>query len=282
MEPKISIIVPCYNQAQYLDECLESVLEQTFHDWECIIINDGSPDDTAEVSKKWIEKDLRFKYIYQVNAGLSATRNKGIENSIGEFILPLDADDKISKDYLAVCINEFLNDKDLNVVYGKAVKFGAINSVWILADYNFNNLLQSNMIFCSAMFKKTDWQKVNGYDQNMTFGYEDWEFWINILKDSGKVKRNLDCTFYYRIQNNNSMIDLLNKDADKKFMMQKYIFDKHKSLFTTQTDFDLFVENKLANKKLNSLHHYLSLSQLSLLIFKRFRYLVYLFLKSKA
>jgi glycosyltransferase involved in cell wall biosynthesis len=61
--PEISIIVPCYNQAQYLDECLQSVLNQTYQDWECIIVDDGSPDNTEKVVKKWIEKDSRFQYL---------------------------------------------------------------------------------------------------------------------------------------------------------------------------------------------------------------------------
>ena len=63
MNPLISVIVPCYNQAQYLDECLQSVLDQTYQNWECIIVNDGSPDHTEEVAKKWTEKDPRFKYL---------------------------------------------------------------------------------------------------------------------------------------------------------------------------------------------------------------------------
>ncbi len=63
MNPLISVIVPCYNQAQYLDECLQSVLNQIYTDWECIIVNDGSPDHTEEIAKKWLEKDPRFRYI---------------------------------------------------------------------------------------------------------------------------------------------------------------------------------------------------------------------------
>ena len=59
--PKISVVVPCYNQAQYLDECLQSVLDQTYTDWECIIVNDGSPDHTEEIAKKWVEKTSALK-----------------------------------------------------------------------------------------------------------------------------------------------------------------------------------------------------------------------------
>ncbi|MFV8358229.1 glycosyltransferase family 2 protein, partial [Flavobacterium sp. XS1P32] len=89
--PQVSIIVPCFNQAQYLSEALKSVLEQTYENWECIIVNDGSPDDTKQIAQKWVEKDSRFKYIFKENGGLSSARNEGINYAKGTFILPLDA-----------------------------------------------------------------------------------------------------------------------------------------------------------------------------------------------
>ncbi|WP_091174306.1 glycosyltransferase family 2 protein [Flavobacterium sinopsychrotolerans] len=91
--PKVSIIVPCYNQAQYLDEALQSVLEQTYANWECIIVNDGSPDNTKEVANKWVEKDSRFKYAFQENGGLSSARNVGLNIAKGDYIQFLDSDD---------------------------------------------------------------------------------------------------------------------------------------------------------------------------------------------
>ena len=91
--PKVSVIVPCYNQGEYLADALESVLYQTFTDWECIIVNDGSSDNTEEVANKFCELDKRFKYISQTNQGVSAARNNGIKASSGTYILPLDGDD---------------------------------------------------------------------------------------------------------------------------------------------------------------------------------------------
>ena len=108
--PLISVVVPCYNQAQYLDECLQSVLNQTYQDWECIIVNDGSPDNTEEIAKNWVEKDTRFIYLSKENGGLSSARNAGIEIAKGEWILPLDADDKIGERYLELAEKEFEND----------------------------------------------------------------------------------------------------------------------------------------------------------------------------
>jgi glycosyltransferase involved in cell wall biosynthesis len=87
----ISIIIPCYNQAQYLDETLQSVLEQTYSNWECIIVNDGSPDET-EIITKWAAKILGLN-IYKKNGGLRSARNAGLEIATGDFIQFLDADD---------------------------------------------------------------------------------------------------------------------------------------------------------------------------------------------
>ena len=145
MAPKISIIVPCYNQAQYLDECLQSVLDQTYQDWECIIVNDGSPDNTEEVAKKWVEKDRRFIYLLKENGGVSSARNFGIEKANGEWILPLDGDDKIAEKYLELAEKEFKNSPD--IVYCDAYFFGIDDSPFNLKKFSYQELLTNNIIF---------------------------------------------------------------------------------------------------------------------------------------
>lgn len=116
MNPLISIIVPCYNQAQYLDECLQSVMGQTYENWECIIVNDGSPDDTEQVAKKWLEKDARFKYIYKENGGLSSARNAGLALANGNYIQFLDSDDCIAPDKISNSLKAIKNEIGNNIV----------------------------------------------------------------------------------------------------------------------------------------------------------------------
>ncbi|NNC45269.1 MAG: glycosyltransferase family 2 protein, partial [Winogradskyella sp.] len=93
--PLISIIVPCYNQAKYLDEALHSVFIQSYKNWECIIVNDGSFDDTESVAAQWTKKDKRYVYLYQENSGLSSARNAGLRKACGDYIQFLDSDDVI-------------------------------------------------------------------------------------------------------------------------------------------------------------------------------------------
>lgn len=91
--PFVSVIVPCYNQGKFLAETLDSVLRQTHLDWECIVVNDGSTDQTEEVALAWSKRDSRFRYAYKENGGLSSARNAGLALAQGDFLQFLDADD---------------------------------------------------------------------------------------------------------------------------------------------------------------------------------------------
>ena len=130
MKPFVSVIVPCYNQAQYLDEALQFVIDQTYNNWVCIIVNDGSIQNTEEVAKKWVEKDARFTYLYKKNGGLSSARNTGIEKAKGNYILPLDADDKISNEYLELAINKFINDDTIKVDFKQNERINKRNNYY--------------------------------------------------------------------------------------------------------------------------------------------------------
>ena len=226
--PLISIIVPCYNQAKYLSEALQSVLEQTYDHWECIIVNDGSPDDTEQIVQEWVKKDSRFKYIYKENGGLSSARNEGITIAEGKFILPLDADDKIGVNYLSLAIDVFQKNSEVKVVYCQAEKFGKETGLWILPNFSLSQLCRENMIFCSAFYRKKDWQLVGGYDLNLIHGIEDWEFWISILKKGGAVKQINEVCFYYRVK----QISMVKKLDYQKFKFSyDYLNAKHVDLF---------------------------------------------------
>jgi len=226
LNPLISIIVPCYNQAQYLDECLQSVFEQTYENWECIIVNDGSPDHTEEVSKRWVEKDARFKYFKTENGGVSAARNYGIDKAVGEWILPLDGDDRIAVDYLLNASKEFHNEPQ--IIYAEAEYFGAKSGKMILPEFNPSEMLIENQIFCSAFFRKEDWKIVGGFDEQLLAAYEDWEFWISFVKNFPDIKViKLQMTgLYYRIKENSRNV----VDTENTLKVKDYIYRKHSEL----------------------------------------------------
>lgn len=100
--PKISIIVPVYKVEKYLHRCLDSIVAQNFTDWECILVDDGSPDGSGKICDEYAEKDGRFKVFHQENQRVSAARNKGLDNAKGEWIGFVDSDDWVSKDYFQI------------------------------------------------------------------------------------------------------------------------------------------------------------------------------------
>ncbi|UZH55641.1 glycosyltransferase [Salinimicrobium tongyeongense] len=267
MSTIISIIIPCYNNASYLDEALESVILQTFVEWECIILDDGSTDDTREVVKKWIKKDKRFKYKYQKNRGVSNARNSGIEQSNGEFILPLDADDKLSTNYLENCFNKMISG-NWTVVYGKAIFFGDRSGEMKLVKPILSNLLHFNCIHCSGLFKKEDWKKIGGYDEKMKFGFEDWEFWINILRRKGKAALADKSFLYYRIKPN-SRSEVINNNWHKENKMISYIFQKHIKLYGYKSSYELYTEKLKLEKRLEASRFNMSYKDLGKVLFQK-------------
>lgn len=107
---KISIIIPVYNAELYLKQCLQSVINQTFENWEIIAINDGSKDNSEKILKEFIRTDNRIKYINQENAGASEARKRGINLAQGKYIVFLDSDDWLSEDALKLMYNRCVNE----------------------------------------------------------------------------------------------------------------------------------------------------------------------------
>jgi glycosyltransferase involved in cell wall biosynthesis len=207
--PKVSIIVPCYNQAEYLPETLNSVLAQTYSNWECVIVNDGSPDNTDTIAKEYLKKDNRIKYVYQENKGLATARNTGIANSTGEYILPLDADDLIAPTYIEKAIDRFSQFPETKLVYCKGHTFGSSNHPMVLADYDYDTFIWGNCIFCSALYRRSDYDKTPGYNANMVYGLEDWDFWLYLLKKDDVVYRIDEVLFYYRVKETSMVKELV-------------------------------------------------------------------------
>lgn len=230
-DPKISIIVPCYNDGIYLEECLNSVFNQTYTDWECIIIDNGSTDNTKEVTSYFVQKDKRFIYLYQANKGVSLARNNGIKQSHGKFILPLDADDRIYGTYLQKAVTVLENNEKIKVVYCEAEFFGEISAKWVMPEFSIKQMLFDNLIFCSAMFRRIDYDNTKGFDQSMVAGFEDWDFWLSLINDDKEVFRIPEVLFFYRIKKNSRNNSL---DYEKKKMLRRQIYENHKEIYDSK------------------------------------------------
>jgi len=141
----VSIIVPVYNAEKFLSQTLDSIINQTFENWECIIVDDGSIDSSASIANSFCEGDNRFKYYYQENSGPSVARNKGIDLARGEYLQFLDADDVIAPDRLDIMISAYEENEQL--IYYSNLRLGEENNIFSTAKMSLPANLAHEMGF---------------------------------------------------------------------------------------------------------------------------------------
>ncbi|NQE35342.1 putative glycosyltransferase EpsJ [Microcoleus sp. IPMA8] len=183
--PLVSVIIPCYNQSHFLLEAVTSVINQTYKNWEIIIVNDGSLDTTSTVAKNLIVANPQYqiRLVEQTNQGLSSARNAGIAAANGEYIMPLDADDILAENALTDLLEICLKSNVPCVAFGSYQMFGSENRIVPSYElYSPENIKKSNMIHPSSVYHKSILDLVSGYKVGMKEGYEDWEFWVNCHK----------------------------------------------------------------------------------------------------
>jgi len=200
--PAVSVVIPCHGQADFLTEAVTSVVDQTFDDWEIVIVDDGSPDDTAAVAATLIgtHPGRRIRLIRQVNTGLAAARNAGIAASSGRYILPLDADDILMPEMLAKTVELLDAEPRLAIAYTDQHQFGAVSRVVRVADWDTDLQRRRNLFAATALFRREVWDAVGGYDPAMGRGYEDWDFWLGAAERGFVGRRIPEALFGYRIK----------------------------------------------------------------------------------
>lgn len=226
--PQVSLVIPCYNHGLYIDEAVKSVLEQSYKNIEIIIVNDGSTDEhTINILNKYEKKKPRVIHIN--NQGPSIARNNGIKISNGKYILPLDADDKIGSTYVEKAVEVLEQNKNIGIVYCEAELFGQKIGKWELPEYHFPEILLGNVIFSTALFRKSDWEKVNGYNPNMIYGWEDFDFWLSLIELGREVFRIPEVLFFYR-----QLPGSRNNSMKPEYVVKSYtqLFKNHPKLYS--------------------------------------------------
>lgn len=238
-KPLVSIIIPCYNDWQYIEQSVNSALNQSYSNKEVIVVDDGSDFKTKAVLAK-LEPKIT-KLIVQENLGQSTARNIGIKEAKGEFVLTLDSDDYFESTFCEKAIPIFLNNKEVKIVTCQATRWyeNGDKNIFIPAGGTISNFIYANDALGTSMFKKQDWCQFKGYDEEMRNGFEDWEFFIRILKDGGFTKVIQEPLYNYR-RRNNSTTSIANI---KKYELLTYIYTKHKALY--MNNFEGFVHHLL-------------------------------------
>lgn len=249
-EPKVSIITPCFNREKFIGDTLKNLQMMNYQNWECIVVDDDSTDNSAVIVKEMAAKDKRIQYHYQRKSAIPVTKNYAISLSTGKYIFPLDSDDLISPDYIREAVDILENNENVKIVYCQGVYFGTRKGKWKLPTYSFEELLISNCIHNSAMFRRSDFDKTNGYNPSI-FASEEWDLWINMLKSGGDVYKIEKDYFFYR-KHAASTIDNL---SDKRSEMRKLVYENNKELYEQflENPIQLLVEHRKYKQRYNKL-----------------------------
>ncbi len=229
--PAISVIVPCYNYGRYLSDCLNSLIGgdtslgrmpgQTFQSFEVLIIDDGSTDSTAEIAKSYVDGWNGIRYFHQQNRGLPVAENVAIRRAIGKYITILSADDMrepwgLQNLYDAAIANP------KSVTYDELMTFedGERKKVWGLSNYDFESLLERNMMHAGILFPKAGWEEAGGYPEEFVNGREDWAFNV-ALGEKGYCGLKVDRPGYlYRREGQNRTVSNTTAEWRERFMIQ--------------------------------------------------------------
>lgn len=216
--PKISIVIPCYNQSHYLMDAVESILCQTFKDFEVIIVNDGSTDSTQDLAQTILQDNPNFQIqlISQENSGLSAARNTGISVARGKYILPLDADDAIAPAMLEKCAKILDQNKSISIIYTDRQDFGEIEQTVLAGEFTIHLIKYFNQISYCSMYRKNVWEDIGGYRTNMELSGEDWDFWVAAASRGYMGHYIQKPLFYYRRRSNGLFQEVI-KNYEKIF-----------------------------------------------------------------
>lgn len=200
---QVSVIIPCYNQARFLPDALDSVLAQTAVDWECIVVDDGSHDDTRAVAARYCRKDHRIRLVSQANRGLAGARNRGLDEARGRYIQFLDADDLIAPEKLALQLAALARSRRPSVSYTdyrycpeddvtKTTTRGNFSPPRFVRERPLHDIAErwesGFSIPCHCFLFDAALFRTNGirFDETLP-NHEDWDCWMQIFATDPEV-----------------------------------------------------------------------------------------------
>jgi glycosyltransferase involved in cell wall biosynthesis len=291
--PLVSIIVPCYNYGHLLGETLNNILEQSYKNWECIIVDDGSTDNTSSVANEFVKNHKQCSYIFQKNAGLSAARNTGLTHSKGSFIQLLDADDFIESNKLFSQINVFSEHPNSDIVYSEVRYFSSeqqtlrrfsmneIDMPWMpKVDSSNHQLLMSTLIdlnICvvnAPLIRKSVFDRIGLFNTKL-IAVEDWEFWcrcafqdVNFRFDNsigtqalvrfheGSMSKNIKRMYEaacFARATLEHLIQKINEPEDKSLFYKR---NRQERIFLHKSLFEIYSDEKEFKNALKHLYHF--------------------------
>lgn len=194
--PKVSVIVTSFNYGQFLDDCLRSIRKQTFADYELIVVDDGSTDNTSEVAAHYNPTRLLR---WPVRMGVVHANNTAIAASKGQYICLINADDTISPDYIELCAKALDENPKAGIAYTDFWHFGnGLDNGVLFPEYSFEKMQSWNFMLGSAMFRRQAFDEVGGFSPIMNTGMEDYDLWLSICEKGWEGKHVPGYLYQYR------------------------------------------------------------------------------------
>jgi glycosyltransferase involved in cell wall biosynthesis len=230
MTPTVSVVIPCYNLGEYLDEAVQSVLAQTYQDFEILIVDDGSTDErTRTLLAAYTPPKTRI--IRTENRGLPAAKNAGAAATTGRYLCMLDADDRLDPLYMEKSIAVLGKDATCAFVSHWLRTFGDETHDWTPERCDFPALLDVNTVNGAALVRRQALEAVGGFDESMRDGCEDWDFWISLVERGHRGHILPEVLFHYR-RRPGSMSKTMVKDAGHS-RLYAFLARKHAEAFRT-------------------------------------------------
>lgn len=228
----VSVVIPCFNHGEFLPEAVASVLGAKRNGVELVVVDDGSTD---EPTRREMDALCRrgFRVIRQENQGLAAARNAGIRASSGEYILPLDADNRLRPAYFEHGIRILASRPEVGVVYGDAQYIGERTDRWRVGRFDAGYLMRWNYIDACAMYRRVIWEQAGGYDGTMPVqGMEDWDLWLGAIEHGWQFVYVPEVLFDYRVAKDSMTI------RAHPFLpqVQDFVCVKHAALYRREWD----------------------------------------------
>lgn len=244
-KPLVSVIVPVFNTGNTMNETINSVLKQSYKNIEIIVVNDGSTDSQTIENLGKLDKNIRI--INQINKGLPVARNAGIASSGGKYIVCLDSDDCINKNYVKKVVDKFdaVSGEKVAIVSSYIQAFGVSNEQWETPEFSIDKLKYSNVLPVASAFTKKSWELVGGYDESFNKGFEDWNFWLSIIEKGFSWALIKEPLFYYR----RKKVSMITSSNEYRQEINSKIISKHEALYSGEDKQSVL--DKMQNAEIN-------------------------------
>lgn len=230
--PRVTFVVPCYNHGRFVAEAVESALAQEGAEVGVVVVDDGSDDGETEAACAALPGRLgeRVVVVRQENRGLPAARNRGARGAAGEYLAFLDADDTVAPGFaasLAAAI-EGSGDERVSHAYCQETLTDRAHGTWRVPEWDAELLLITNLHPVTCLVRREAFEAVGGFDESMTEGYEDWEFWVRLSERGYRGVRVAEPLFFWRRHSPDTMVHGAVKKHDRLYGQ---IIERHRALY---------------------------------------------------